>query len=261
MGDYGSAVSQKGYDVKTCADRFLVYSSKFQTLKVYATYSVSTTIPASGTNTITINHNLGFFVPFLIIYNGSSTIGTTNSYFFTDRVGRPIIDGSTVCYVNNTINSLTINVGETFDGDDTGATVYFTVYLFLNNFSTISHTEVNTGTSSGESSNDYGIRVSKGGFDVKTCDDIDCVFSSSFFNQVIDQQDIYTASGGSPENFPIYNQGFLPAFLSYVQPNGANYIYFTPFWVYEDKLEKTLSAGDKVYYIIFKQKINEWLWI
>ena len=254
--DYGAAVSQKGYDVKTCADRFLVYSSKFQTLKIFNTYAVSTTVPSSGTNTITINHNLGFFAPFLIIYNGSSTIGTTNSYFFTDRVGRPIDNGSTICYANNTINTLTINVGVDFDGADIGATVYFTVYLFLNDFSTISHSEINTGTSSGASSTDYGIRVSKDGYDVKTCNDIDCVFSSSFFNQIIDQQKIYTASGGSPENFAIDTQGFLPSFLSYIQTSGQSYIYFAPFWVYEDKLERNLSSGDKVYYIIFKQQID-----
>jgi len=87
MRDFGAAVSQKGYDVKTCADRFLVYSSAFSNLKINNVYSVSTTIPTAGNiNTITITHNLGYFAPVIVIYNGSTTRGITNSFFMSTPI-------------------------------------------------------------------------------------------------------------------------------------------------------------------------------
>ena len=261
--DYGAAVSQKGYDVKTCADRFLVYSSAFQTLKVFNTYSVSTIIPAGDPNIITIQHNIGYFVPFIIIYNGSSRSGTTNSYFFSDSYGQPL-GGSYYVGANNRVNDLKIYIDAGWDGanasgghSQVGDTVYFTVYLFLNNFSTISHSEKNTSTSSGASSADYGIRVSKSGYDVKTCTNEQCILSSSFFNQIIDQQGIFTSSdGGSPQVINITSQGFIPSVLSYYYEDGCNEISFKTTYVKADKLSLGMNAGDKLYYIIFKQALN-----
>ena len=265
--DYGTAVSQKGYDVKTCADRFLVYSSKFQTLKVYATYSVSTTIPLedAADNTITINHNLGFFAPFVVMYNGSSTDGVGNSYFFTEGQFRPISYGSGYGEIKNTINTLTISVSDIFNAVGatlaTGDTVYFTVYLFLNDFSTISHSEANTGTDSGASSTDYGIRVSKDGYDVKTTDDINCVFSSSFFNNIIDQVGIYTSVSGE-DTIDISDQGYIPQALVYIQFSGDDAIYFAvgqvalSFGIKSNQLFIPMEIGDKAYYIIFKGQLD-----
>ena len=262
--DYGTAVSQKGYDVKTCADRFLVYSSKFQTLKIYATYSVSTTIPTTGnTSTININHNLGYFSPFMVIYNGNSSIGTANSYFFSDITYSPISTVGPRGTANNTINTLTITLQSNWDGGTyAGETAYFTVYLFLNDFSTISHSEANTGTSTGATSTDYGIRVSKDGYDVKTTDDINCVFSSSFFNNIIDQQGIHTALGGSPEAIPISSLGYIPQCLAFIQPDGEDFIEFIvgyatfSFGIDLNNLYVFTTAGHKIYYIIFKGQLD-----
>ena len=77
--DYGMAVSQPGKDVKVTADRFFTLSSSFQSLKVLAVHEVTTTIPVSGTNVITITHNLGYFAPCLVVYNGSTTLGQGTS--------------------------------------------------------------------------------------------------------------------------------------------------------------------------------------
>lgn len=254
--DYGAAVSQKGYDVKTCADRFLVYSSAFQTLKVYNTYSVSTTIPSGTKHTITINHNLGYYAPFIVVYNGSSRIGVSRSYFFADsKTGS--LDAQ------NTINTLTIDIYLNFDMDSdpapqAGDTVYFTVYLFLNDFTSISHAERNTGTSSGSSSTDYGIRISKAGFDVSSCDDKDCVLSSSFFNQVIDQVGVFEATAdGYDQEISITDQGYVPSVLAYYKDVNYSYITYFTLEVSSDKLTAwELWDGDLVYYIIFKNKLN-----
>ena len=80
MDNHGIAVSKDGYDVKTCADRFLCFSSAFHNLKVFARYSVSAVKPVSGNNHITIEHNLGFYAPFIVISNGTDgSLGTANS--------------------------------------------------------------------------------------------------------------------------------------------------------------------------------------
>lgn len=255
--DYGAAVSQKGYDVKTCDDRFLVYSSAFQTLKIFNTYSVNTTIPASGVNTITITHNLGYYAPFVVLYNGSTSVGTSNTYFFCDSLGFSFTED----YYNNTknhLNTLTIDVDEFFDDVTAGATVYFTVYIFLDDFRTISEKLVNTGVTSGASSTDYGIRISKDGFDVKTCDDINCVMSSSFFSNIVDKKGIATASSDGIMTIS-HGLGYFPGTLIFKKfavgdPNGSDYINYVTTTISTTDIQEYLNNGDSLYYIIFKQK-------
>ena len=242
MGDYGASVSQKGYDVKTCADRFLVYSSAFQTLKIFNTYSVSTTIPASGTNTITITHNLGYLAPFLIVYNGSTTIGTGTSYFFSDSDGYGI-EG----FCTNFINTLTIDIPDYYDSgnSNTGDTVYFTVYLFLDGFDTVAEQNINTGLTSGASSTDYGFRISKAGYDVKTCADIDCIISSSTPTNIIHKKGI------EPTTNVTHNLGYVPAFLDFIDDGTGGIQLNTTAYAYTTEIA---LGSTNTKYIIFKQK-------
>lgn len=245
--DYGAAVAQKGYDVKTCADRFLVYSSAFQTLKVHSTYAVSTTRPASGVNTITITHNLGYYAPFIVIYNGSTSRGVGTSFFMND--------GDYTFTMRQYTDRLEIDVDDFFDlfGSNDGDTVYFTVYLFLDDFSTITDSTRNTGTSSGASSNDYGFRISKPGFDVKTCANIDCILSSSFFNQIVHKKGIDTTGEVA------HNLGYIPNILTYIKPSGQSFLTSYGFLngsVDSINLYPAAFGGDSAYYIIFKDKLN-----
>jgi len=252
MGDYGAAVSQKGYDVKTCDDRFLVYSSVFQNLKIFSVQEVSTTIPASGANTITITHNLGYYAPFFVIYTGSSSVGRTNSYFFTDSFGYSLdYYGSNI---RQYTDRLEIQVDDIFDDATTGATVYFTVYLFLDDFSVVSAKSINSGTTSGASSTDYGIRVSKGGYDVKTCTDEQCVFSSSFFNQIIHMK------GTTTGDTITHSLGYVPNFYCFTRYTGASetFIYYENFPNATSTILDFTGMGSDYtkYYLIFKDKLN-----
>ena len=244
MGDYGSLVSQRGYDGKTCADRFLAYSSAFQSLKVFNVSSVSTTIPAAGTNPITINHNLGRFVPYLVVYNGSTTLGQGTSYyggssdnqnFFTDRM-----------YTDR----LEIIIDPSFDSGSSsvGDTVYFTVYIFLDDFSSYSASNINAGTGSGGSSDDYGIRVSKTGFDGKTTADVNCVMSSSFFTHIMHKK------GSTASSSVAHNLGYIPVSFGYIQRSGNSYISKTRIGSNNANISFSISAGDTVYYLILKNK-------
>jgi len=257
MGYYGSAVSQKGYDVKTCADRFLVYSSAFQTLKVFSASSVTTTIPASGTNTITITHNLGYYAPYIVIYNGDTSRGVGTSSFFSIPVSEGLPPDIASPVTRQYVNSLQIDVSSGYGA--TGDTIYFTVYLFLDDFRTVAENTINTGTSSGASSSDYGIRISKSGYDVKTCTDEQCVLSSSFFNQIVHKKGIASANVS-------HNLSYVPNYLAYGKRDGESYIEFIA-QVYSQDWYVSIDSSylyipsfpydwDDMYYIIFKGKMN-----
>jgi len=254
MGDWGSAVSQKGYNVKDCADRFLVYSSAFQDLKIFSSSYVSAVIPVAGSNTITITHNLGFFAPFLIVYNGSTSIGTDTGYFMTDSDSFPLYDTGIKMYEDR----LEIIIPDDFDdvNSSTSDTVYFTVYIFLEDFSTILENNINTSISSGESDDDYGLRLSKDGYNVKTCTDEQCILSSSFFNAIVHKKGIQVYTEGYTVS---HNLGYIPGYFAFVKESGQSYITANQYSQYVSATELTFDSSEvpdaTFYYIIFKDKV------
>jgi hypothetical protein len=256
MGDYGFAVSQKGYDVKTCVDRKLVVSSAFQKLKVFKAQQVTGTIPASGTSTITFTHNIGFYAPYVVIYNGDTTRGTGTSCFFAVPLDETPPPDIASIKTRQYTNSLQIDVEDYFG--NVGDTIYFTVYVFLDDFSTLNQQNINTSTTTGATSTDYGLRVSKEGHDVKTCADVDLVMSSSYGSQIVHKKGIATSDVS-------HNLGYIPNYLSYGRNSGDNYIEFIAQTMSQDiytSIDNTTLYDppspqdvDYMYYIIFKNKI------
>ncbi len=248
MANYGAKASQKGYDVKTCADRFLTFSTAFPTLKVFSTHSVSTTIPSSGVNTITITHNLGYFAPYLVVYNGSTTTGVGTSNLMSDN------DSYLTTYMTTT--QLQIPVDEYFDQYESsqGDTVYFTVYIFLDKLESYTSNIISTATASGGSSNNYGFKISKAGYDVKTCTDEQLVMSSSFFSGLIHKKGLLT--GASVD----HDLGYVPAIFVYEYDSANSRIQTDNLslqnlhYVDDDKLyyDSGVGTGDGIYYVIFK---------
>jgi len=243
--DYGVAVSQKGKDVKVTADRFFTVSSAFQSLKVKEVHEVSTTIPTAGNvNTITITHNLGYYAPAIVVYNGSTTLGQGTSYFMADS--------ATSLDIEIAVNTIKINVDENFDQgfSATGDTVYFTVYSFVDDFSTFEAPVISTDTTSGASASDYGFRISKPGFDVKTCADVDCIITSSRNTTTVHKKGIDDTGSVS------HDLGYIPAYLGYVKLSGNDYLSLSNevSSVSSTSLDCGLSAGDEFYYVIFKSK-------
>lgn len=245
--DYGIAVSQQGKDVKITADRFFTLSSAFHSLKVRETYARTTTIPASGTNTITITHNLGYYAPAIVVYNGSTTLGTGSSYFMSDTFY--LLD------IEIGLNTIKVNVDSTFDdrASNVGDTVYFTIYSFVDTFDSFSAPVLNTDTSSGSVSSDYGFRVSKPGFDVKTCADVDCIVTSSKASMTVHKKGIANAGATVAHNI-----GYIPTFLSYIKYDGTDYLTLNngTYAIDEDNVYFTeLNAGDTYYYVVFKSNL------
>jgi hypothetical protein len=262
MGNIGAAVSQEGYDVKDSADRLKVFSSSFQTLKIHSVTSKTAVVPSGeydDPNVITLTHNLGYLAPFIIIYNGSTTIGTANSYvnspsnlpYFFDVVDSYL---TTAQYTDR----LEISIPYAFDsegGTAGGATVYFTIYQFVNDFTTVAGENIGSGTTAGLGSEDYGIRISKDGFDAKTCNDIDCILSSSFFNQIIHQVGVDT-SGSATINIS-HNLGYIPSYLCFVKESSGNShirLFTGTKSTTTDIVIDNYYSYYAFYYIIFKQK-------
>jgi len=138
-----------------------------------------------------------------------------------------------------------------------GNTIYFTVYVFLDDFSTISENTINSGATSGASSEDYGIRISKGGYDVKTCDDIDCVLSSSFFNNIVHKKGMGTTSGGWSLTVS-HNLGYEPSAIAFSEVSGESQIQYAGDLRISssDIYINVYEEGLDVYYIIFKSKLT-----
>jgi len=86
MGDYGIKVTQPGYDVSTAIPNQLVFSSKYQTLKVFS--QGSGTITDSG-RTITVAHNLGY-VPFFLVHSGTDPVYVADYVDSDDLVINPV---------------------------------------------------------------------------------------------------------------------------------------------------------------------------
>lgn len=340
--NYGAAVSQRGYDVKTCDDRFLVYSSAFQVLKVFSVFSVigksvkytngvftvdtttnvftsnshglsngdvlnfdsSGSLPAplldytedyyafvvnatentfqlsleqggevlditsAGSGTlewyndvavVDINHNLGHIAPFIVVFNGNSVSGVANSYMESPQSLGQVYDvRDEYMRVQQSINKLRIFLNFDLDAwENPGESIYLTVYQFVDDFSTIEPRTINTDDTSGSSDDDYGFRISKEGFDVKDCDDIDCVLSSSFYTQIIHQKGVDTS--GSSTITINHGLGYIPTFLIFCKENSSDDFIrlFTNVRVTDsDLIIENVYAYDEFYFIIFKQKNN-----
>ncbi len=258
MGNFGAKSSQKGYDVKFADDRFLTYSSSFPTLKVLSSQNVTTTIPSSGgaDNVITITHNLGYYAPFIVMYNGSTTIGFNNSYLFCDSDGGSM----TRDYYDNckmSINDLKITITDFWDSINSnfGDTVSFTVYIFIDDFTTFDESIINTDDTVGSDSANYGVRISKDGKDVKTCANVDCILTSSFFSDIVDKKGVITSTSGDLYTIS-HGLGYLPSILAYFQYVGESAINYERINIYDNQFTTYLETGEKLYYVILKNKIS-----
>ncbi len=211
MSDYGVLVAKEDYDVRQSSDLALAFSSSFQNLKIFERYSVSTTVPSSGVNTITITHDIGFYSPFIVYNNGS---GNNLSAFMGDLTNGSLQTGTMFDRCRQYTDKLEIDIVNGFGGYANGTTVYLTVYIMYDNFSTINEETV-TEDSGGITykQDDYGLRVSKEGYDVRDCTDDQLIFSSQFFTKKINQKGIITGTSLKIKH-ALYK---APSFLAFVK--------------------------------------------
>ena len=183
MSFYGIKVSKPGDDVKTVAEKDLQFSSDLSTLKIYTQGDTSVTTNGSGNATITITHNLGYapahyvwvkhtasdsYLDASTYANSFSPITNCPNNWFSSIVSSESGLSSISAYTTTT--TLVINIS----GASASTTYYFRYYIFVDNAQQV------TGSSSVSLTNDYGFKISKAGYDVKSAPEHQMVYSQKY---------------------------------------------------------------------------------
>jgi hypothetical protein len=129
MGNYGFKISQDGYDVKTCTDSQLVFSSKFDTMNVAVQGTSNQTNSSGGYAdlTFTITHGLSF-IPYIMAYYKLSTSSSYWNWYPSGGVYFLSTDAN-----NGNASDIRIdgtNIVLYFRNISNGTTVYIKYYIF-----------------------------------------------------------------------------------------------------------------------------------
>ena len=131
MADYGIKVTQPGFGVGTANAQNLVFSSKFDTFKIFSSGSGQITATLGTPQTITIAHNLGgnrrACAFYSNIYDGIEGSGTTvfNLMPYNDPIGG---DGSIQDYTDT--NKVLLRYGGDYAPD--GSVIKYRYVIYYN---------------------------------------------------------------------------------------------------------------------------------
>lgn len=99
MSNYGIKVSQPGHDVKTAAKERLVFSSQYDTLKLFKSGSGTVNVPhnadifTAGKATVEVTHGLGYKPAFFVFVNNPAWVDSARLSPYTWRaIGSPTIN-------------------------------------------------------------------------------------------------------------------------------------------------------------------------
>jgi hypothetical protein len=164
MGNWGMKVSQEGYDVKTCADYQLLFSSAWPLFKIAAQGSF--TIGDTTLDTTIATHNLGYVPFFIILKNSSNRISLDNNNYFV------AMNGTDLKWQGATRSA--------FSGNYSEATYSGYYYIFRYNIQTAFTAPILSSTSASPgASGNYGIKVTKAGASIVSTDYRDYVIHSA----------------------------------------------------------------------------------
>lgn len=102
VNDYGIKVSQPGYDVKTCDPQYLVFSSKYPTLRVF-TQGNGQILNSTG-RTVTITHGLGY-VPAFLVHSRVDAIYAAGYFSSDDFFINPLTYPAGGCHIERDVVS------------------------------------------------------------------------------------------------------------------------------------------------------------
>jgi len=187
--DYGIKVSEEGFDVFTAEDKNRSLKTGFRLLNVFDEGSL--TVDAQPE---TITHNLGYEPQFLVWVDEGSGIKSEGSGLATgyDTFATAFIDSSDL---------------DIYASNDDGVKYY------------IFYEPLDTGTAlSNVSTNDYGIKISKDGYDVKTANLLQQTFNSEKNSIKIALTDDESHTVNTSYNFLIaHGLDTTPAYLIYFE--------------------------------------------
>lgn len=204
MPDLGIKASKPGEDVTGTADKNLIYSSAFNSLKVYSSGNVT----ASGTPT-DVAHSLGY-IPAFLAY--SHDVSADSGYISSVGIGAAGIlatmDSSKLRFTG-TANTDKVSYFIFYDPGESGATEY-----------------------EGAKTSDIGMKISQEGEDVFGVSDTKTLFSSSFNTMQI--REVFSTTGTTDGNTTTasHNYGYAPAFLAQLKRTAGATTYYQPmpFW-------------------------------
>src|SRR3990167_6760815 len=224
MANFGFKISQEGVDVKTATDKQLVLTSKFDTIKIVKTITTTDHAQVGTPETFSIAHGLGYAPGYLFyVKNPEET-----SRWYGVAGERPV-NFYRWWDLGTDATDLQIKLGA-------GAGSNWNLKTFF-------LAEESQGSGSGNlTQEDYGMKISKAGADVKGA-----IADSNFLLntrmetikivQIIDQTITYTAAPARTEVEVDHNMPFTPAFFGMVQmpfatavdPPFGNKYYTIPF--------------------------------
>lgn len=133
MADYGIKVSQAGYNVLTAAKERLVYSSQYDTFKVFSSGSGTITIAAATDpftprlGTVTITHSLGYVPAYFVFVSNEVWASSDRLSPYTFRS-----IGSTHNRSNYGIDTTDLQINF-YNPDSTSSHTYeYRYYIFYN---------------------------------------------------------------------------------------------------------------------------------
>lgn len=134
MQDFGIKISKPGIDVKTASKEDLVFTSKYDTLKLFKSGNGSQSVPAatgpfgpSGEATVEITHDLGYKPAFMVFCTSIWRSNDKFSPYAFKSIGAISPDGGQ--YAVDT-TKLYIHL---YNGDVTGArTIFFRYHIYYN---------------------------------------------------------------------------------------------------------------------------------
>jgi hypothetical protein len=193
---YGTRVSRAGYKASTCADFESAFDSRYPNLKI--AFQGSFTATSSSSAQIVVTHNLGYAPVFWIYVKDK--YGTNNITLATSGYSQFFgINGTNLQYDGGLSDVIEI--------------YYYIFYQRIDQNITY-NTVSNTPTTPSGSSNDYGIRVSKAGFDVKTAAPKDLAWSSEYPSPIIQKMDTGTLTS-AVEKTVSHGLNYYPQYFLY----------------------------------------------
>lgn len=246
--DYGIKVSQDGYDIETCADYQLLFSSKWPNLKIGL--SGAFTISDASIDSTIVTHNLGYDPVFWVFASGSYlNTGDNNSLAIGSGSAQSLrIDSTSLKFFGSELAS-----PGTFSG-------YY--YIFRQNMATtVAANDFSVIPAVAVGGTTYGFKVTKTGASTSSTDGRDFAIHSSFRSPQIHMAAQFIM-GGSNTQVVNHNLGYVPLYFVYRKIDSSSTWYMDASdqenGVSADNTTLTIvsAAGSTFYYIIFKDPFN-----
>jgi hypothetical protein len=173
--DFGARTSKTGKDAQTGIDLDQTFSSKFSTLKLYAWDDIELTTDGSGNGTVSVEHNMGYAPAHFVFRKGTASLSFLDASSYSNAFV-PITGVTNLWMSNNYFRVYTDSthlVIET-DGQDASTTYYFRYYILVD------LAQVFTGSSGISKTNDFGLKISQDGHDVRTAEEYQMAYSQKY---------------------------------------------------------------------------------